>query len=208
MGRQEIRNVTEADRDEFQAFLADVFAYYRQPLSDFTLDTWWAGCEEYQLADLRKAVTVHIRDPDRGSFLVKLSDISRQLGGGATDRGVMAWSIVLEVARIEGAYRDVDFGDAAVHQAITDLGGWPLLCRAEVAELRHLQHRFMQGYQVFSTRGAPSAPLYLAGDRDREAVYESHGLPPPRPVRVLSDLRRCDPKQLLPGRVLAIGGPP
>jgi hypothetical protein len=198
--------VTDADREGFASTITGMFAYYRQPLSEFTLDVWWNGCQEYALADVRRALTVHTKDPDRGQYLPKLADVERLLGGGATDRGVQAWSIVLAAARDVGAYRDVDFGDAAVHQAIADMGGWPLICRAEVEELRHLQHRFMQALQVFSLRGAPNAPAHLPGDRSADDVYTSRGLKAPQPVRVLSALRAVDAKLLPPGPTLRIGG--
>jgi hypothetical protein len=192
------------EKSTFEAYIGDVLAYYRQDVTDFLLDVWWAGCQQYAFEDVKRALQAHIQDPDRGQFAPKLADLTRQLGGAATDRSVIAWGIVLEAARSVGAYRDVDFGDAAVHQAIVDLGGWPMLCRTPSDELRHLQHRFAQAFQVYASRGAPLAPLALPGDRGADDTYAVRGIKPPQPTRVLSSLRSIDKQLLLPGPVLSI----
>lgn len=193
----------------FAAYISDVLAYYRQDATNFILDVWWAGCRDYEFVDVKRALQLHIQDPDRGQFAPKLADLTRHLGGTSTDRGVLAWGIVLEAARQVGSYRDVDFGDAAVHQAITDIGGWPLICRAEVDELRHLQHRFMQALRAYTSNGAEhahaNAPAALRGDRSADDTYVAKGLKAPEPTRVLSALRQADPALLLPGPTLAIG---
>jgi hypothetical protein len=177
--------MTPSEQTAFEAYITDVLAYYRQDVSDFLLDVWWAGCRQYQLVDVKRAITAHIRDPKDGKFPPKLADVTRQLGEASTDRAVLAWSGVLQAASAVGAYRDVDFGDLAVHQAIADLGGWPLLCRTEVSELRHLQHRFSQAYQVYATRGVPAhAPTSLLGDRGADDTWRVRGMNAPEPVRI------------------------
>ena len=193
------------DSEAFRSYLSDVLAYYRQDVTDFVLDVWWAGCKRYELADVRRALGAHVQDPQRGMFAPKLADVTRQLGGTVTDRAVLAWSIVLEAAARVGAYRDVDFGDLAVHQAIADLGGWPMLCRTDVSELRHLQHRFGQAYELYALRGTPPhAPQALIGDRAADDVWTAKGLKAPEPVRVASSLTGPKPAQLKGHTVLQL----
>lgn len=197
--------MTPSEKGEFWLYLADVMAYYGKPSSEFVNNVWWEALKGYELEPIKRALSAHVQDADRGQYQPKVADVTRFLGGTSSDRAQLAWSIVVEAMARVGAYQDVDFGDAAVHQAIKDVGGWPTLCRAELEELRHLQHRFMQGYQVYALRGAPAAPVSLAGDRSTDDTYAVRNLQPPQPVHVLSDLRRVDPKLLLPGPVLTIG---
>jgi hypothetical protein len=193
------------EQTAFEAYLSDVMAYYRADVTSFILDVWWAGCRQYELSAVKAALSSHIQDPDRGQWAPKLADVTRSLGGTSSDRAVMAWGIVLEAAARVGAYRDVDFGDLAVHQAIADIGGWPLICRTDVAELRHLQHRFNQAYQLYALRGTPlHTPEALGGDRAADDVYVAKGLPPPKPVHVASPLTGKPPAALKGHEVLQI----
>ena len=83
-----------------------------------------------------------------------------------------------------GAYSDVVFDDAAIHAAIDDLGGWPKLCRTDLRELGHLQHRFMQSYHAYTARRQFDYPKRLCGDRSPDHEYERIGMQPPKPAIV------------------------
>lgn len=177
--------MTEADQQAFGELIADAHAYWRKDLSDFTLSLWWEACQPYTLEQVRRAIGQHARKPQAGRFVVTIADVTEILDGNGTERAVMVWGQVGEAMRRVGAYRDIDFGDPAIHQAIADCGGWPALCRTPLDELRHVQHRFQQAYQAYESRGVPdTAPLQLAGDRSPDEMYEQRGLPLPKPARI------------------------
>lgn len=169
----------EADRAELCQLVADVHKYYRQPVTDFTLSVWWTACQPFELEQVRKAMTVHVMNPDGGQFLPKVADIVKVLQGSATDRSSVAWGVVMQAIGAVGAYQDVDFGDPATHAAVHDLGGWPKVCRTELKELGYLQHRFTESYRAYSGRGVTECPLVLMGDRSPDSEWEKKGLKPP-----------------------------
>ncbi len=179
----------QGDRKEFARLVTDVHAYYRQDCTPFVLDVWWAGCEPFELEQVRAAMTAHAKDPEAGRFCPKLADVVKVLQGTSTDRATLAWGQVMQAIGAVGAYRDVDFGDPATHAAIHDLGGWPKVCRTELKELGYLQHRFCEAYRGYSARGVAECPLVLMGDRSPDAEYERKGLL--APVAKLVGRRRC-----------------
>lgn len=172
------------DRKDFQRLVTDVLAYYRQDVSKFVLDVWWAACERFDLDQVRKAMTAHATDPEAGRFCPKVADVVRNLAGTATDRAQLAWGKVHEAMSAVGAYQDVVFDDPAIHAVVEDLGGWPKVCRTEVKELSYLQHRFTESYRAYAGRGAFDYPRRLAGDRSPDSEYEKKGIPLPRPAVV------------------------
>jgi hypothetical protein len=157
-----------SDRAPFAQLLSDAMAFYRQDVSEFALGVWWEACRRYDLEQVSKAMTAHAMDPERGQFAPKPADIVRQLDGTQTDRSLVAWGKVLEAMRSVGAYSSIDFGDRAIHAAITDMGGWPTVCRSQVDELPFLQRRFCDSYRAYMRRPEVDAPLRLAGQHETD----------------------------------------
>ena len=176
--------------DKFQTMLADVMAFYRQDVSSFALHVWWQACQAFDLEQVRRALTAHAMDPERGQFAPKPADLVRVLAGTATDRAAIAWGKAYEAMSSVGAYTDVVFDDPAIHAVIEDLGGWPKLCRTEIKELGYLQHRFTESYRAYAGRGQFDYPRRLAGDRSPDSEYLKVGLKLPRPATV-GNLDHC-----------------
>jgi hypothetical protein len=172
------------ERAAFQQLLSDAMAYYRQNVSEFTLDVWWQALQTSTMEEVRKAVTAHAMDPERGQFAPKVADVIRILQGTVTDRAALAWGKVHEAMSAVGAYQDVVFDDPAIHAAIDDLGGWPKVCRTEGKDLSYLQHRFCESHKAYTSRGSFEYPRRLMGDRSPDHEWERKGLPPPRPALV------------------------
>lgn len=178
------------DQGAFAALVTDVLAYYRQNATEFTLSVWWQACQAFDMEQVRKALTAHATDPERGQFAPKVADVVRILAGTTTDRAQLAWGKVHDAMGSVGAYSDVVFDDPAIHAVIEDMGGWPKLCRTEVKELSYLQHRFCEGYKAYAGRGTFDYPRRLAGDRSPDAEYEKKRIPLPRPA-VIGDRERA-----------------
>lgn len=157
------------DKAAFKALLTDVMAFYRQDVSKFALTVWWAACERFELEQVRKAMTAHAMDPERGQFAPKPADIVRQLQGTHTDRSLIAWGKVHEAMARVGAYRTVAFDDPCIHLAIEDMGGWVTLCRSTIDELPFVQKRFCDAYKAYAGRqDRPKHPPVLMGLHDAE----------------------------------------
>lgn len=164
--------------------VTDVHAYYRQPVSEFTLGVWAQALLPFSFEQIQKAMNAHATDPDRGHFCPKVADVIRILQGTHTDRASLAWGKALEAMNAVGAYTDVVFDDPAIHAAIEDCGGWPKVCRTEAKELSYLQHRFCESHRAYAQRGQFEYPRRLGGDRSPDHEYEKKGIPPPRPALV------------------------
>lgn len=172
------------DKAALVALVTDVLAYYRQPVSEFTLSVWWSACQPYSLEQIRKAMTAHATNPDGGQFAPKVADLVRILEGTHTDRAMLAWGKLHEAMSSVGAYQDVVFDDPAIHAVVEDMGGWPKVCRTETKELSYLQKRFCDGHKAYTGRGTFPYPRRLMGDRSPDHEWEAKGLPAPRPALV------------------------
>jgi hypothetical protein len=179
-----------SDRADFARLLTDVMAYYRQDISPFTLDLWWGACQAFEMPQVRRAMTSHATDPDRGQFAPKVADLVRALTGTRTDAAQLAWGKAFDAAGRVGAYTDVVFDDPAIHAALEDLGGWPKFCRTETSELSYLQHRFCESYKAYAGRERFDYPRRLTADRSPDDLYAKRGLPPPKPA-VIGDVERA-----------------
>jgi hypothetical protein len=181
-----------SDRASFAALMTQALAFYRQDVTDFTLDVWWQACQPFDLEQARKALTAHAMDPDRGQFPPKPADLVRQLQGTHGDRALLAWGKVYDAMRGVGAYASVDFGDPAIHAAITDIGGWVALARSAVAELPFWQKRFCDAYRTYTARGdVQTMPQRLIGETEAKNAALGHAAPAPTPL-----LERSSPRAI------------
>lgn len=174
----------QSDKQDFAQLVRDVLAFYRQDMTTFAFDVWWQACQRFELDQVRKAMTAHAMDPERGQFAPKPADVVRQLEGTASDRSMLAWGKAYDAMQRVGAYTDVIFDDPAIHAVIEDLGGWPKVCRTETKEISYLQHRFCEAHKAYTGRGEFDYPRRLMGDRSPDDEYTCKGLKPPRPALV------------------------
>lgn len=171
-----------SDFNDFRRLLGSVMAMYRQDVSEFVVDVWWQACSPFDLETVRKAMTAHATDPDRGHFAPKPADIVRLLSGTQADRSLVAWGKVYDAMRHVGAYASVAFDDPAIAPAIVDIGGWQAICRSESDELPHLQRRFCASHATY-TRSPPAQAIgYLMGEH--EAINRTRGQPSKPPTLV------------------------
>lgn len=162
------------DRGQFAELMADVMAFYGKNVSDFSLSVWWQACARWDLEQVRKALTAHAMDSERGSFPPKPSDIVRTLEGTHTDRSLIAWGKVLDATQRVGAYSTVVFDDGAIHAAIEDMGGWPKMCRTSHDELPFVQKRFCDTYRAYAGRPDLRYPAKLQGEHDTTNAAKGH----------------------------------
>lgn len=180
----------QTDSDKFSRLFADVMAYYRQNVSEFTQDLFWNACQGFDFEQVQKAFNQHAKDPEHGQFPPKVADLVRILNGTHTDRAQLAWGKAFKAMSSVGAYQDVVFDDPAIHAAIEDLGGWQKVCRTESKDIGYLQHRFCESHRAYSGRGDFEYPKRLYGDRSPDDEYTRRGIPLPKPALV-GDVEMC-----------------
>jgi hypothetical protein len=152
-----------SDKPQFMELITDVLAFYKQDVSDFAITVWWQASQNFELEQVRKALTSHAMDPEKGQFPPKPADLVRMLQGTHTDRALLAWNKAYKAISQVGAYQTLDLGDPIAHAAIQTLGGWPKFCQSQVDELPFLQKRFCDFYRTYTTRGVEDAPTRLSG---------------------------------------------
>lgn len=178
----------QSDAAAFQDLLTDALAFYRQDLSTFSLGVWWAACRPFSLEQVRKAITAHAVDPERGQFAPKPADLVRVLQGTQTDRALVAWGKVHEAIARVGAYTSVVFDEPAIHAAIEDIGGWSALCQGKLDELPFTQRRFCDSYRAHVTRGTTSFSPVLLGISEVANRVAGHQ---PAAPQLVGDPDRC-----------------
>lgn len=182
--------MTEQDEPDFIALLTDAMGYYKQDASKFTIDVWVQACRPFTMEQIRKAMTAHATDPERGQFAPKVADIIRVLQGTHTDRAKIAWGKAYQAMSAVGAYQDVVFDDPAIHAVIEDLGGWSKFCRTETKDLSYIQHQFCEAHKAYTGRGKFDYPRRLHGERSSDDEYLRKGIQPPKPA-VVGDIEQC-----------------
>lgn len=155
------------DMPEFGRLLNGAMAFYGQSVSEFALSVWWQACQGFELEQVRNAMTAHAMDAERGHFAPKPADIIRQLQGTTSDRALIAWGKAYDAIASVGAYQTVVFDDPAIHSAVSDMGGWPKLCRSSMADLQFTQKRFCDAYRAYAARPESVHPAKLVGEHEQ-----------------------------------------
>lgn len=168
------------DKAKFLQTLSGVHDFYGKEMTEFAAEVWLQACRTFDAEQVSKALSAHLMDSERGQFMPKPADIVRALQGTHTDRALMAWGRVHDAMGRVGAYASVDFGEPAIHAAISDMGGWPAICRSTIDELPFIQKRFSDAYRVYSSRGVAQPLAYLTGES--EAANKLEGRPISAPV--------------------------
>ena len=171
---------------QFKELLIGVMSFYRQTVSNFTLDVWWRALQDYDIAAISKAFDRHLMIPDdkrAGSFAPMPSDIVKMLQGSTQDAAFAAWAKVDKAVRSVGGYQSVVFDDPLIHRVIYDMGGWVGLCQKSEDEWAFVAREFENRYRGFKSRGeVPEYPPTLIGVS--EASNSRGGFRSPTPILI------------------------
>jgi hypothetical protein len=157
----------QTEVQEFQRVLSGALSLWRQDVSEFALSVWWEACKGFSLEQVRKALTAHAMDPERGRFPPMPADIVKALHGTHTDRSLLAWGRVHRAMSEVGAYATPEGFDSATVSAIFDMGGWPKLCQSGLDELPFVQRRFCELHRAYSARPEAQHAERLIGLHDQ-----------------------------------------
>lgn len=159
-----MRDDSETKRELAAILTLTLVGVYGKPKPERDMVLLWFGAlQRFELDDIRQAFSRHVGDPDRGQFPPRPADIVRQIDGSTAGAAPIAWGKVMRAASQVGSYASVTFDDAAIHAAVSDLGGWPEVCRVTEDEKPFMQRRFEASYRAYRERGQFDYTPRLAG---------------------------------------------
>lgn len=165
----------DGDKAEFADLVADVYAFYRQDVSEFFLGVWWEAMRPYELAAIRKAFGQHAVNPDTGHFLPKPGDVVKMLGGSTLDSALVAWTKLSGAVERLGLYHTVAFDDPLIHRVVEEMGGWIVLGKCALKDWPFRQNEFVTRYRSYKMRGdTPAYPPRLVGLIDGENASKGY----------------------------------
>lgn len=176
------------DFDRFSLALSACSELYGRTISEGAMSLWWAALERFDIEQVERAFRATVEDPDGGQFMPKPADLIRRIVGTQADRSLVAWGKVLDAMHRVGAYESVVFDDGAIHAAISDMGGWPAVCRSKTDDLPFVQRRFTDLHRAYSLRPDHPYPARLPGDHEAANAMRGHGTAPPS---LIGDARRA-----------------
>ena len=162
------------DRTRFASAIHGTFEIYStKPVSEQLMDIWWATLKPYDIADVCRALTKHISDPERGQYAPKPADVIRFLASGEKEqlenlksKAEMQWFNVTRAITNCGTYRTPNFKDPITAASINALGGWPHICAKTTQQLEFLQKQFVSTYVDFEKSPLEALPNHIAGIED------------------------------------------
>lgn len=164
-------------REDFRRFglaLSACAELYGRTVSEGAMSLWWQVLERFEIEAVERAFRQAVESPDSGQFMPRPADLVKRLEGTSADRSLIAWGKVLDAMQRVGAYRTVVFDDGAIHAAVSDMGGWPALCRSSADELPFTQKRFCDLHRAYSLRPDLAYPAQLVGEHDLQNRLAGH----------------------------------
>lgn len=145
-----------------QVWLATASLYNAKP-NDMAVAIAFRALQKYDLQDVKRAVSAHVRNPDGGQFMPKPADLFRHLEGDNHSRPLAAWTLVEQTISRFGRYETIVFDDPITMRVIHDMGGWIQLCGIDVEEMPFRREEFAKRYRGYLNTGLAGHPQKLIG---------------------------------------------
>jgi len=154
--------------DNFKINLKDLleatYEMYDKKFSMMVLELWLQVLKNYEFKAIKNAFSLHITNPDKGTFIPKPADIIKIMDGSHQNNSFIAWTKAKKAFSDVGQYEDVVFDDPIIHAVISDMGGWVKLCVTTERELPFIKKEFADRYQAFKASGGVTEyPKLLGG---------------------------------------------
>lgn len=169
----------QAEFDDFVAVLNATAELYNRTLSSFAIGLYWSALRDYDLAAVKQALGMHIRNPDTGQFMPKPADVVRMIGGTTQDAALQAWAKVDKAIRRVGTYASVVFDDSIIHLVINDIGGWIALGQKTEDEWPFVAKEFENRYRGYRLREPTEYSPILIGITEAANTQRNLISPPP-----------------------------
>ncbi|ADP96445.1 DUF6475 domain-containing protein [Marinobacter adhaerens] len=175
------------DLEAFDSLWAQAYEIYGKRMEPRVVYMVFQSLIAFSLADIERAISRHVTNPDTGQYPPKPADIVRLLQGSSQSASGEAWAKVDRAIRCVGNYRSVVFDDPKIHAAIERLGGWQKISMTEEKEYPFLRNNFQKLYQGFTFQPPESFPRKLIGTCEHEnSQHEgfNRGRPQDEPVMI------------------------
>lgn len=145
--------MNKREEQKFIEIMMGLGEYYGRTISEFLIDQYLDGLSEFSIDDIYKAVKLHMKNPDGGQYMPKISDIIRHLSGSNNDTALEAWTKVDRAVRTIGPNRSIVFDDAIIHVVISDMGGWIRFGEMDYDQWPFTQNEFVKRYKNYANVG-------------------------------------------------------
>jgi hypothetical protein len=171
-----------ADAMEFARLMAVLAETHDTDISKEKIEVYWTVLKQYELNDVRSAITRAIASPDSSGFIPKPGELIKFIEGNSGSQAARAWSKVMQAISGAGVWNTVVFDDPIIHCVIVDMGGWMELCRKKTDELEFRANDFQKRYAGYLLLKPSTYPRKLAGIHEIE--NSSNGYPSPAPILI------------------------
>lgn len=142
--------MTNEDRAPFAAMLTLIAEQYGKPMSPELIGLYFDALADLSLADVRRALTAHVRNTDIGQFMPKVADIARALEGNSESAAYTQFALVSAGFTGSGAQGEID--EIAL-QVVSDMGGWRAIGMRDSEEWQSFGLKdFVKRYQIYKDR--------------------------------------------------------
>lgn len=168
------------EKREFSTMLKTIWSLYSKEITPDVIGIYWNALIRFDLIEVRKALNLHVQNPDAGQFVPKPADLIRVLEGSNQNAAAVAWSKIVKAIGKVGPYRDVVFDDPIIHAVLTDMGGWITINGMSDHDMPFRGNEFEKRYQGYSIRGSTDDyPRLLSGMERLHNEKEGFDLHPP-----------------------------
>lgn len=123
------------------------------------MDFYFLTLKDFDIAQIRRALTKHIQNPVTGMYIPKPADLMKYLKPATGNDAERQWSIVMRaISGCGGRYSNVYFEDVITNTIIHEMN-WGNICNITDTSEPFERKRFVQAYENYSNY----APQYEAG---------------------------------------------
>jgi len=155
-----------------KAFAIEIYAVAEmceRKVSKELLLMYFNSLIEFDIEQVKLAISKHTKDPKHGSFFPKIADIIRYLPNKESnieDKALLAWGQIIREMRRVGAYGSLKLDDRQALAAIKSVKSWKDLCMSPEKDLTWIKKEFLANYKVYENTPLESLPSSLAGLED------------------------------------------
>jgi hypothetical protein len=169
----------DQDLSRFAEMIVGVGEVYGKSLTPIVIDVYWSVLKAFKFEEVKKAIYLHLENPDVGRYLPKPADIIMAVEGSSQNQALRAWTKVVSASQRIGVYTSVAFDDALIHAVIEDMGGWRIFCAVETEQLPFVGKEFQERYRGYVIKKPLRYPKYLTGIAESQNSIRGYVYGPP-----------------------------